>query len=641
MRIKTRTLSFLALIVSLAFFLTSSTSNPPNGRTGAPGDGLCSDANCHASAGSFTGNVMVSGLPAIVSPNATYSITVTVNDFSGNAAKAGFQLVALDNSANNMGMITGNAAVASTTVTNGRNYAEHDPAKNLSGTGTASWTFDWTAPNAPGEDITMYVAGNIANGQGNKTGDVIVTSTASTTVALPLAASINNSSDPSCNGTSDGEITVTVSEGIPDYSYLWSDGQTMMIATNLSAGTYTVTVTDSNGDTTTDMVTLNNPAPVSPSVNGGSFICGGECTTLSAGTFDSYLWSTGETTQSIEACEAGFYGVTVTVNVCDGEAGTTVDMSDLSLEMASSSEANCSSCDGGAVVSASGGAGSYTYAWSNGNTGTDVDDLCGGITTVSVTDGDGCVATLDVNIGNVSTLEIESLVTENPSCNGSTGTATVTATGGEQPYTYIWSDGSIGLTIPGLAGDHTVTVTDTDGCIIVGVATITEPALIDINIISVVPDFGNGGSILTEVTGGTGVLTYSWTNNGNEVSTELSPTELVFGEYILVATDVNGCFVTTTAIFVDDLTDIIDISLSSEISLFPNPARDEVNLRIEDMDNNDAQVIVMDTRGREISRQGLLEGNNRINTSLFAEGIYFFRVQIGERFIVKKVVVRK
>lgn len=633
---RTPTLSILAFMISISLFLGSWSNNPPDGRTGAPGDGLCSD--CHSSPGSFTGNVVISGLPAVVTSNTTYSITVTVNNFDGNAVRAGFQLVALDDNANNMGVITGNAEVASTTVVNGRNYAEHDPAKNFVGD-AAFWIFDWTAPNAPGEDVIMYAAGNIANGNGSNSGDVIVTSTATTMVANPLEANIV-ANDISCNGESDGSASVTATGGVGGYTYLWSNGQNTDMATDLSAGTYTVTVTDGEGNTATDMVTLNDPAPVSPNIIGESFICGNECTNLSTGTFDSYLWSTGETTQSIEACDAGSYGVTVTLNGCEGQAEFVIDVSALSIELVSSSEANCSSCDGTAIVSASGGAGSYTYAWSNGFEGTLPDNLCGGITIVTVTDGEGCTATLDVNIGNVSTLEIESLTATNLLCQGDAGTATVTATGGEMPYAYAWSSGETESTITTFAGNYTVTVTDANGCIAVETVSVVEPDEIIINIVNITPDFSNGGSATISVTGGTEPYSYSWTINNSEISTDMNLEDAMFGEYIITVMDANGCSA-TNIVLIDDFTDVEDISLSKQISLFPNPAQSKIYLNIEDINDNNAHVIIMDIGGREISKQVLTQGNNRIDTSSFTKGMYFFKILIDGRFITKKVLINK
>ncbi|MGK0387653.1 MAG: hypothetical protein ACI94Y_000379 [Maribacter sp.] len=643
MKIKTRTLSVLAFIISLSFFLTSSADNPPDGNTGAPGDGLCNNVYCHSSVGSFTGNVVISGLPSTISPNTTYPITVTVNNFNGGAVKAGFQLVALDNSANNMGMITGNTEVASTTVANGRNYAEHDPAKNFVG-GAVSWTFDWTSPNVAGEDLTMYVAGNITDGSDTNSGDVIVTSTASAVVENALSAT-SSVSDISCNGGNDGLATVMATGGTGGYTYLWSDGQTTVVATNLLAGNYIVTITDSNGATATITATISEPLPLTVNITGNTQICVGDCTDLNAGVFNSYSWSTGATTQIINVCVAGTYTVTVTDNNgCIAENSITIEESPLPVPIITGASymcaGDCTNLDAGIFSS---------YSWSTGATTQIITVCAGGTYTVTIADSNDCTgtATLTVVILNGSPLEIDGISTTGASGFGEAdGEITIQVTGGSLPYTYNWSNGGTTPTISDLlAGLYSVTVVDSYGCSTISfIISIGSPPLLEVMVLNVEGDTDEGGtgSITIEVTGGVAPYMYSWEDvEGNMISTDMNPTGLPASSYRVFVTDANGNTAESILIEIEALVDVVDLTLLSYISLFPNPAQDEINLEIKDMDSNDTQVIIIDARGREISRQGLLEGNNRINTSLLAEGVYFFRVQIGERFVVKKVVVRK
>ena len=84
-------------------------------------------------------------------------------------------------------------------------------------------------------------------------------------------------------------------------SYLWSTGETTRTINIHDAGNYSATVTDSNGCEGNDQITITETTPPQPDIAGVTEICHGASTTLEAGSFDSYLWSTGETTQTIKS----------------------------------------------------------------------------------------------------------------------------------------------------------------------------------------------------------------------------------------------------------------------------------------------------------------------------------------------------
>ena len=167
----------LTIFLFIAIIFIANSGNPPNGRTGAPGDGRCSD--CHGG-NNFDGNVEIDGLPSTIMTGETVSLTVNVNNTDGNAVRAGFQVVALlDSDNSNAGDFSENSGDLGTQTSGGREYIEHRGAKNFSNN-VASWTFEWTAPSEPG-DVTLYAAGNIANG-GGSSGDAIKFSSFTTSV---------------------------------------------------------------------------------------------------------------------------------------------------------------------------------------------------------------------------------------------------------------------------------------------------------------------------------------------------------------------------------------------------------------------------------------------------------------------------
>src|SRR5690242_17825653 len=141
-----------------SLILIASPNDPPNGFTGAPGEGTC--FSCHNPAGSQNGTVTVTGMPSVIEPNTTYMLTVTSTITSGTALVAGFQLTVL-NSANQMAGTLSNPGPGSAIQTqSGRQYWEQNVPASYSG-GVVTWTADWLSPTMPANTtITYYVANN-------------------------------------------------------------------------------------------------------------------------------------------------------------------------------------------------------------------------------------------------------------------------------------------------------------------------------------------------------------------------------------------------------------------------------------------------------------------------------------------------
>lgn len=210
LRVVYRTL-FLLLVFCLYM---SFSSNPPNGSTGAPGDGVCN--NCHFG-GTQTGTLQIQGItdnPII--PNKTYNVSIVVTLITGSSTRAGFQFVALDG--NNFGASsTGSFSNGGTNVgfsTSGsRTYAEHIGGENTYVGSTVTYTFDWTAPSSSTDNISFYATANIANGSGTG-GDLIVFDSNQN---IPLPVELDNLD---VNNSESGQVTLTwstLSEQNSDY----------------------------------------------------------------------------------------------------------------------------------------------------------------------------------------------------------------------------------------------------------------------------------------------------------------------------------------------------------------------------------------------------------------------------------------
>lgn len=184
---KISTLHLFSALVAAFFLLTNAAydpNNPPTGRTGAPGELTCADANCH-SGGNFTGTVSVSGLPDTVVAGTTYTLTLTN---TSNAVRAGFQMTCWDANNAMCGTFTAPAGsgVNIGSGASGKRYARQSTPKLLA-LGQTSWTYTWRAPvAAAGNKATFYFVSLCANNDEKNSGDNVLK--ADKTVVLKAAS---------------------------------------------------------------------------------------------------------------------------------------------------------------------------------------------------------------------------------------------------------------------------------------------------------------------------------------------------------------------------------------------------------------------------------------------------------------------
>ncbi|MCP4442460.1 MAG: T9SS type B sorting domain-containing protein, partial [Aureispira sp.] len=449
------------------------------------------------------------------------------------------------------------------------------------GTGTLNynWTGGQTTQNATGLTASNYtVTVTDANGCSTTSGPHIVNA--------PTAISVTQDSttSPSCNGTSDGAIYISVTGGTTSYSFVWSAaGQTTEDLVGIASGTYTVTVTDANNCEQTFTTSINQPGAVGLSLDASSNVdCAGNnngsiSITASGGSPGySFIWSNNSTAEDLTGLSGGTYIVTVTdANNCTDTLSTVItEPTALVATVDSTHSVSCGgSSDGAAFTSVTGGTGSYSFMWSNSSTTEDINSLAVGTYTLVVTDQNSCTDTVSATVGSASGITIVDTV-NNASCNGaSDGTINLTVSGGTPGYTYLWSNaGETTQNITGIsAGSYSVTVTDGAGCAIPYTPnTITEPAAISISLVSSTDPScsGNDGSIDINVNGGSGGYTYAWSNSAS--SQDL--TNLGGGTYTVTVTDANSCSNTSSATLgtatgltlqVNTITGILDCDLAS------------------------------------------------------------------------------
>ena len=365
-----------------------------------------------------------------------------------------------------------------------------------------------------------------------------------------------------CNGSDVGEITSMVEGGEGLYTYDWvGTGQTTPIAIDLTAGDYTLVVTDENMCSQSETITINENAPITTNVTGTEATCSGtgdgNATASGSGggvNFFTYQWDAnagGQTVATATGLDVGWYYVTIT----DLLSCATIDSIEITAPNAMDVDFTemTTSCfdttDGASSITVAGGTMPYTYVWSDGGAEiADRDDLAEGMQTMTVTDFNNCFVEVELNIPSPDEIVLNIIENNAADCNGAaTGSIICGFTGGTGDfanYTFVWSDGQTTATASNLiAGNYCVTVFDENNCSAILCDDISEPEELAVTeVIGNVSCFsGTDGQITVTVTGGTEPYDYLWTNDGQITPTALS---LPAGMTQVVITDANDCTIT-------------------------------------------------------------------------------------------------
>ncbi|MBI4649297.1 MAG: S8 family serine peptidase, partial [Bacteroidia bacterium] len=360
--------------------------------------------------------------------------------------------------------------------------------------------------------------------------------------------------EPVCYGYATGSVTATILGGTSPFSYFWSTGNTTNYINSLQAGTYFVTITDSGGCIHIDSATIIQPTVITIMFAGTDSVnCFNDCnglltTNISGGNPSySYNWSTGDSTSFINNLCAGNYYLTITdaSNCSIVDSIYILEPQLLTVEITGSENVECfDQCNGEATSVITGGIAPYTCLWNDQyyqNT-PNADSLCSGQYSIIVTDNNGCMASDSVSI--TEPLQLTSSVTSivHNSCYGeATGSVIVTASGGTQPLTYLWTTGDITNNTDSLPdGVYYLTITDAEGCIKTDSATITQPSPITVSITEMDSvscyEYCNA-QLIVNATGGTPGYSYHWSNNDTSATAD----SLCAGWHSVTITDANNC----------------------------------------------------------------------------------------------------
>lgn len=363
-----------------------------------------------------------------------------------------------------------------------------------------------------------------------------------------LKLSLKNLTNTSCNAAS-GEIAISIKGGQKPYLISWSNGQSDSTATNLTAGIYSVTVTDAGGCSTTDSFSVTEPPALVITLDSATTASCGLSNGMAAisvngGTAPyTYSWSNGSTSDTATSLASGTHTVVVTDSAgCSDSLLITIPTTgNLAITLDSTAHVSCyGGNDGFLAVTASGGMAPYSLSWSNGDTLPVLNNLPAGKYTLTLTDNSGCFTTAVYTISQPDSIDITLKNLTNAGCGAATGSLDIGISGGTKPYTINWNNGQTDSSLTNLAGgNYSVTVTDANGCTASSAYTISAPSGVAINVDTILPSTcgGANGSATISIAGGVAPFTVNWSNG----QTGTSATNLPAGSLSVMVVDSNGC----------------------------------------------------------------------------------------------------
>jgi hypothetical protein len=261
----------------------------------------------------------------------------------------------------------------------------------------------------------------------------------------------------------------------------------------------------------------------------------------------SYLWSTGDTTDTINNLSPGVYSVVITNdNGCVISDSVLISQPNpINISYSSNNVSTCLGNDGSIDITVTGGNTPYTYFWSNSDTIQDISNLSSGIYSLNITDNNGCLDSITIVITEPPSVNINYSYT-NPTCIGyNNGTIDLSLSSGTPPFIFNWSTSDTTEDITNLTqGIYSVTVTDSAGCNAISTITLADPLppIIATNSFPISCYGGNNGSIDLSISGGTGPFSFLW--NNTDTTEDIS--NLIIGIYSYTITDALGCTFTDT-----------------------------------------------------------------------------------------------
>ncbi|REJ83554.1 MAG: T9SS C-terminal target domain-containing protein [Bacteroidetes bacterium] len=469
-----------------------------------------------------------------------------------------------------------------------------------------------------------------------------------------LSMTVTHSPSVSCFGSHNG--TASVSAQGTGLQYTWTGPNGLELFTpsisHLRGGVYTVNVVDASGCVGQQTITIAEPAPVSVSVTGVNPGCNttlGSATAVASGGTPgyTYTWSNSQTGPNLNNVASGTYNVSVRDSRnCLGTGSVTLTGGiPISVTM-TSTPATCVANNGTATVNVTGGSGNIQYNWTpNVSTTSTATGLITGSYACEVVDlTTNCVVNVSTIVQNNAGISATITQQSDATCASSEdGSATVMATGGTPPYSYLWPNGDTTASVNNLApGTYLAMVEDYLGCR--AFASVTIGSMFPAPNVNLGPDttICIGSTLLLNA--GAGFSSYLWSDNSTNQSLLVSTP----GTYSVLVTDANGCQ-NFDAIVVNFITcqrsrpagTQVGTVTNHAFSVYPNPARDQVQVSIAQIKKTKVNIRVTDLLGNRLissSENAEYSYNKNINISGLAAGIYIVRVEYGNEVQTVRIV---
>jgi|LauGreDrversion4_2_1035121.scaffolds.fasta_scaffold00077_18 hypothetical protein len=389
---------------------------------------------------------------------------------------------------------------------------------------------------------------------------------------MPCLLTYNLSVTGDCGNNNSGAFSLDIVGSAPNYSITWVSPYFDIVTpittpynytvTNLSAGTYTFTITDSCNLPTPNELTVNvyiSNGTCASIINTVDTTCGYDNGSLTAKTSNFYgeakfylyeltegyidsAYTLSDAYEFTNLYSGIYYVIADDGGGCSGKSESCIikNVSLLDFDFYKINNAGCAEDNGALYVTGLTGIPPYTYVWSDSSTGTTLTGLTEGLYSLTVTDSVGCSVSKTTFIEKVPPVEFSHFIVEGPSCLQSNGEVTVVINGGTPPYYYLGSNGASVIsfgevyTFTGLSsGLFTVAVTDAGLCNFQESINLVSPSSFDVLSVSVVNAFCNSscntgnGSITVNLVGPPSTYTYTLTNTNGDITENVTSSKNV------------------------------------------------------------------------------------------------------------------
>ena len=446
----------------------------------------------------------------------------------------------------------------------------------------------------------------------------------------PTAISISGtpSTETTCNA-GDAKIDIVVSGAKAPYSYSWSTNAKTQNISSLSAGLYTVTVTDNNACTTTkDFIITAIGAPVASATLTEAIKCFGGNAKVTVGvTSGGQSPFIGTGLQINQKSGDKFYTVT-DKNNCKGVAKLTItEPTQLVAKAVISDSIKCNGGDAKVVVSATGGTLNYSGIG-------EMSGVKAGSKSFLVTDANSCTSNALIVVNEPALLVASSIIKSAINCHYGEGIVTVNAQGGTLPY--LGNGDKLNVH----AGSKSYLVTDAKGCTSTTNLMMTEPVLLVVDRASFAAtnDTTKDGKAIIIPTGGVAPYTYAWKENETLKLLDVNKDTVIVkaGSYAITVYDKNGCSAKTSVTV--DAKQLVSLSNRNIalLKMYPNPVTDKLSIQLETEQKTTLKLISLTG---QMMHASTLEGNATvsIDMSALSSGFYLLHLENRNGTYIQKI----